>query len=389
MRPIFMKTNRIQTIRTLVLATAMSLAVPTGGALAQALDRDVGVPLQEAQSLAGRGQIGAARQRIQQARAAADTSNERRQVARMSAFVNTRAGNFAAAARDLESVGAGAAQLAPLYYQAGDYDKAIALGRRMGNTTGLKIVAQSYIRQGNSQEAAKIYEDLIARDGPRVDYLENLANAQFKSDDKVAYLGTIERLIRQDPTPTRWRALLNNLKSESLTRDAKLSLYKLLRETDNITKPEDYIEFAKFATVAQEPGVAINVVETGIEAEQLSAEDPQVQSLLTAANQRLETAKAEFPSLRRGPEGYFRAANLLYSEGNYRAAAVAYWRSYRQQREIRLSPYINQALIGLGISSLRAGNTAFAKRAFNLVEEDSAFNEVAALWSLYADTRTS
>ena len=95
---------------------------------------------------------------------------------------------------------------------------------------------------------------------------------------------------------------------------------------------------------------------------------------------------AEFPTLKPGPEGYFRAGNALFGEENYRAAAVAYWRSYKMQRDIPNSPYINQALIGTGISALRAGNPAIARKAFDLVQDDSAFNEIAALWKLYAET---
>ncbi|MBV7256427.1 hypothetical protein KCG44_06465 [Pacificimonas sp. WHA3] len=378
----------MKTIRTIALATALSLSLPATGAFAQALDRDVGVPLQEARSLAGQGNISAALQRVSRARAAANTAAERRKVAEMSAYVNTRAGRYSAAAKDLESIGASAAQLAPMYYSARNYDKAIEMGRRMGNTKGLTIVAQSYLKQEKSAEAAKIYEDLIARNGPQVQYLENLANAQFKMGEKQQYLATIERLIRQDPTPTRWRALLNNLKSESLTRDAKLALYKLLAETNNITRSEDYIEFAKLATVAQEPGVARRIVTRGIENEQLSSEDPQVQSIVNAAGNRHQQVVTQFSTLKPGPEGYFRAGNALFGEGKYEAAAVAYWKSYKMQREIKQSPFINQALIGIGISSLRAGKTDIAMKAFNMVQQDSAFNEVAALWKLYAETRS-
>ena len=372
--------------RTIALCTALSLTVPATGALAQALSRDVGVPLQEAQRLAAGGNVSAAMSRVRSARAAANTSAERRKVAEMSAYVNTAARNYSAAASDLESIGAPASRLAPIYYQAGNYDRAIELGQRMGGATGNKIVAQSYIKQGNYQAAADIYQRLIDQNGPRQEWLENLASAQYKMDDSDAYLNTIERLIRLDPTPARWSRLLKNLQGDLTTRDAQLALYKLLGETDNITDPEDYIEFAKFATVAEQPGVAKRIIEQGIEAEALSQEDPQVRNLLTASERRVQEMRETFPQLKPGPEGYYRMANAFFGEGNYEAAAVAYFRSYQQQRGIAASPIQNQALIGLGISALRAGNPALARQAFSLVEEDSAFNEVAALWSLYADT---
>lgn len=376
----------MKTFRTIALCTALSLTVPAGGALAQALSRDVGVPLQDAQRLASQGNTSAAAAKVKAARSAADTSAERRKVAEMSAYVNTASGNYTAAARDLESIGAPASRLAPIYYQAGNFDKAIALGKQMGGDTGNKIVAQSYIKQGNYQAAADLYNQLIEQNGPRQDLLENLASAQFKMDDRAAYLETVERLIRLDPTPARWRTLLNNLKDDLTTRDAQLALYKLLAQTDNITKPEDYIEFAKFATVAQQPAVALSTVERGIENGQLAEEDPQVQSLLQASEGRIQQERSGFAQLKPGPEGYYRMANAFYGAEDYKAAAVAYWRSYQMQKDIPSSPYLNQALLGLGISALRAGDPALAKTAFSMVQENSSFNEVAALWSLYADT---
>ncbi len=376
-------------IRTIALATALSLSIPAGSAMAQALSREVGLPLQQANTLLRQGNTSAALQQVSRASANAKTANERRKVAQMSAAIKTARRDYSGAARDLESIGAPAAQLMGLYYNAGNYDRAIELGRQVGGERGTTVIAQSYLKQEKPAEAAKIYQDLIARNGPQVKLLENLANAQYKMDDKPAYLATIERLIRQDPQPSRWRALLNNLKADVTSRDAKLALYKLISETNNVARPEDYIEFAKLATVAEEAGVARRVTEKGVAEGALSAEDPQVSRLISTATNRQEQAIAAFPTLKKGPEGYFRAGNILYGNGDYKAAAVAYWRSYQMQKDIRAAPYLNQALIGLGISALQAGNPGIAKKAFSLVEDNSAFNEVAALWTLYADTRTS
>lgn len=374
----------MKTIKTIALAAAMAVAVPAGSAHAQALSRDVGVPLQEAGDFLRSGNTRAALARVRTARAAADSAQERRKVAEMAAAVYTRAGQYTNAARELEQIGAGASQLAPLYYRAGNYDRAIQLARRMGNLNGQRIIAQSYIKQGRHEDAANLYQQLIDRFGAREDWLENLAGAQYKAGNKAAYLETTERLIKIDPSPPRWRALLNDLKAEALTRDAKLALYQLLLQTDNVTRPEDYQEFAKFAIVAEVPGVAREVVRRGIEADQLSEEDPQVVRILESSERRQTQIRESFPTLRRGPLGYYRAANAFFAEGNYEAAAVAYWRAVKME-----TPTKNQALIGLGISALRAGNPSIAAKAFDMVEQDSAFNEVAALWQLYTETRSS
>jgi tetratricopeptide (TPR) repeat protein len=250
----------------MTMAAALALAVPAGlsaPAFAQALSPDVGNPLKEASGLAKSGTLSAAMARVKTARASADTSIERRKVAEMAAFVYTRGGQWSAAARELESIGAPASQLAPLYYRAGDYGKAAALGRKVGGVQGQTIVAQSYFRQGNFKGAAGIYQALIKQYGPRESWLQNLANVQYKLDDKKGYLATTTRLIKVDPSPARWRALLVDLKNESMPSEAKLALFELMSQTNNVTKPEDYQEFAKLAIIENQPGVAKRALEQG------------------------------------------------------------------------------------------------------------------------------
>jgi tetratricopeptide (TPR) repeat protein len=362
------------------MTVAAALAVATTGiaaapALAQALSPDVGKPLQEASNLSRAGNTGAAMARVNAARAAADTAVERRKVAEMAAFVHSRSGQWGAAARELESIGAPASQLAPLYYRAGDLGKAIALGKKIGGVQGQTIVAQSYFRQGNFQGAADVYNKLIAQYGARESWLQNLANVQYKMDDKKGYLATTQRLIKIDPSPARWRALLIDLKNGQMPRDAKLSLFQLMRQTNNVSKPEDYQEFAKLAIVAGQPGTAARTLEEGVKSGVIAGSDSMTSKLIEASNKRHQASKAKFASLPKTPAGYLEGANALFGEANYKAAAEYYAKASGEQ-----------ALMGRGISLLRSGDKAGAIKSFNSVGEDSAYKAVATLWSLYAQT---
>jgi Flp pilus assembly protein TadD len=362
----------------LALATAPLAGLPILGsaASAQALSPAVGKPLQQASNAAKAGNTAAAQNFVNQARAAATTPNERTKVAQMAAFVHTRSGNFAAAAAELERIGAPPSQLAPLYYQARQYDKAIAAAKRSGQTT---IVAQSYLMQGKPAEAAKIYQQMVDRNPNNPSALQNLANAQFKMGDKKAYIGTIQKLIRLDPTPARWRALLLDMKAAPMSRDAKLGLYHLMRETGNLTTAADVQEFAKIAIVGGQPGVAADVVRTAEASGVLPASDAMTMRLIDASSKRQAAALAAAPAGARSPNTALAAGNAFLGAGQFPQAIAAFTTAQK-------GPNPAEAALFKGIAQIRAGQTAAARQSFKSVPA-GGFSEIAGLWDLFASTK--
>jgi tetratricopeptide (TPR) repeat protein len=367
-------------VSRLAIVAALGLAAPLGSAAyAQAISAAVGKPLQAASNAARSGNTAAATAAVNQARSAAKTPAERKKVAEMAAYVFTRAGQFGRAASELESVGASPRQLAPLYYRAGNYGKAIAAANKAGGTDMQVIVGQSYLKTGKYDEAAKVYERL-SRSNPK--YLENLAAAQFKLGDKKAYLATTEKLIRFDPSPARWKTLLIDLKQEKMSREAKLALFQLMDETKNISRPEDYAEFAKLAIVSNQPGVAKRVLDQAKAANALPATDAQTTALLSAASQRAAQAQATVGRLPANPAGFMTAGNTYMGMGDYAKAAAAYSKVATGN-----TPQADQARVMLGISQVRSGQAAAARKTLSAVPATSPFKDVASLWSLYASSR--
>jgi tetratricopeptide (TPR) repeat protein len=362
----------------LALATAPLAGMPFLGsaAFAQALSPAVGKPLQQASNAAKAGNTAAAQNYVNQARAAATTSTERTKVAQMAAYVYTRAGQYGQAAAELERIGAPASQLAPLYYQARQYDKAIAAAKKSGQTT---IVAQSYLMQGKPGEAAKIYQNMVDQNPNNPAALQNLANAQFKMGDKKAYIATIQKLIRLDPTPARWRALLVDMKASPMSRDAKLGLYHLMRETGNLTTPADVQEFAKIAIVGGQPGIAADVVQKAIESGVLTAGDPMNAKLVEASAKRQAAALAAAPASAKSPNSALAAGNAFLGAGQYPQAIAAFTTAQK-------GPNAAEATMFKGIAQVRAGQYAAARQTFKAVPAGS-YSEIAGLWDLYASTR--
>lgn len=361
-------------VSRLSVAVALGLgsaALTTAPAMAQALSPAVGKPLTAAQRAAAGGNTGAAISNINSARAAAKTAAERTAVAKMAGYVYTRAGQYGRAAQELETVGAPASQLAPLYYQANNCSKATQLAQRAGLRT---IVAQCQLKTGNFKGAVATYQALVKSNPSNRSYLENLAGAQYKSGDKTAYLATTEKLVRLDPSPERWRTLLVNLKGEKMPREAKLALFELMKQTNNLTRADEYQEYAKLAIVGNMPGVAKQALDAAQKANAIQANDPMASGLIRAANERTLQAQA---GVAKAPP--LLAGNTYFGAGNYPAAVAAYSRAGDAPA----------TKLQLGIAQLRAGNAGAARTTFRSIAQGTPVADVASLWALYASTRSA
>lgn len=362
-------------------ATVLPLAAVaplSSAAHAQALSAAVGKPLQQALSAARAGNTGAAQKHVNEARAAAKTPAERQKVGEMAAFVATRSGNYTQAAAELERIGAPASQLAPLYYQARQYDKAIAAARKSGQTT---IIAQSYLMQGKAGEAAKIYQQMLAKNPNNLQALQNLAGAQFKMGDKKAYLATTAKLVRLDPTPARWKALLVDAKSQPLSPTAKLGLYHLMQQTGNLSTPNDVQDFAKVAIISGQSGVATEAIEKASAAGVLPANDTMSTRIVDAAKKRQAAAMAAAAKAAQSPATALAAGNAYLGANQYPQAISAFTVAEK-------GPKAAEATLFKGIAELRSGKAAAAKSSFSSVANNGgALSEIGGLWQLYASTR--
>ena len=222
------------------------------------------------------------------------------------------------------------------------------------------------------QGAVTTYQQLVKANPSNRGYLENLAGAQYKSGDKTAYLQTTEKLVRLDPSPTRWRTLLLNLKGEKMPREAKLALFELMKQTNNLDRADEYQEYAKLAIVANQPGVAKSSLEAARGRERDSRErcddrdaDPR--------RERSHRPGASGPRPAAGdPGGTAPGGQRALRRWNYQAAVAAYSRA-------GAAPATK---LQLGIAQLRAGSAGAARTTFRSIAEDTPIGDVASLWAL-------
>lgn len=363
-------------LAALLLASASltTILLPTA-ASAQALSAAVGNPLKRAQQLrSGSAAIAA----VNQARAAAKTPVERTKVAQMAAYVYSNSGQYGPAAEQMQAFGAPPGQIARAYYNAHQYDRAISFAKRAGGAEMQVLIAQSYIKTGDKRSAAGIYQQLIRSGGPKMEYLDNLASLQF-TYDKAGYLQTVRQMIKIDPSPARYKALLFNLKNQQMSDQARLALYQLMRQTGNLTEAADVQDMAKLSIIGGLPGVALGAVQEAQKANVIAASDPMTGKLIKVSSQQSTAALAQAPRQPQTPAGRFTAGNAYFGASQYPAAAQAYAAVINAH-----AANADQARVQQGIALVRSGNASGGRAAFDAVTRGSPFFDVAQLWSLYA-----
>lgn len=369
--------------KSLMTALLLGAAAPAGIALtataahAQALPPAVGKPLQAAVDAAKKRNLALAESKIAEARGKASDANQKKKVAETAAYVYTSLGQWAKAATELQAAGGSPAQLAPLYYRAGQYGNAIAAAQRApGNTQMQEIIAQSYYQQGKLADAGKMYEKMLKSGKVDKGWLVNLSGIQYKMGDKKGYLETVERLIRLDPSKANWQRLLTELKKAGLPPAPQLALMMLMNETGTLGE-DDYQTFAKLSILGGQPGLAANALQKARDAGKL-ADDDMSRKLLEAATARANASAAEAAKLlaSAAPADQLKAGKLLLGNGDFARAIPALSKA--------AAGGDTEALTQLGIAQIRAGQrpqgTATLKK---VAAGDTPFAGVASLWALY------
>lgn len=369
----FMKTSRSKALLLAAAVASLAVATPVSAAVSKA----VGTALQEAQAAVKARNASAAISAVKRAEAAANTSEEKQKTAQMAGYVYTATGRYNEAAAALQSIGAGPSQLAPLYYRAGQYDRAIAEARKGGGEQMQILIAQALLKKGDYKGAVTAYQNLIKANGPKGMYLENLAGAQYKSGDKAGYLATTERLVRSDSSPARWKALLTNFRQNPMRPEAKLAMFHLMSATGTLDRPEDYAEFAKLALIAGQAGVAEQAL-----AKATLPDDAMTKSLVTATNRMAASAPKDAVSMSSAPTTAFRGAGAYLGLGQYDKAIATYDKVIKAGGNSA-----DQARVFKGIAALKGGKVAVGKTALDEVTDKGGMQDIAHLWWLYASTK--
>lgn len=246
---------------------------------------------------------------------------------------------------------------------------------RMGNTAGAlePVLAQIRTAEAAGQRAP---EDLYQR-AWRVPYAAN---------QRPQALEALRRLLAAYPTSANWQVALDVIR-EGGSNDAALLLdaYRLARVT-NAVRASDYLPFAVTLDQAGLPGETKAVIDAGVAAGALQANDSSISRLLSVANRRIAEDRAGLASQMTQARGAGNgqpariAGDALFGYARYAEAAEMYRLALSKGGEDA-----NLVNTRLGATLALAGQRAEAEAALRAVTGPRA--ELASLWLAWLASR--
>jgi tetratricopeptide (TPR) repeat protein len=217
--------------------------------------------------------------------------------------------------------------------------------------------------------------------------------SNYELNDKQGTMRALESLLRHYPAQKYWVDLLNNQLYETKADRDLRALYRLMVDTNTLSKPEEYSEMVTtlmtggFPTEAKqilERGLAANVF-TGDSLTRAQADLQRARVGADADRKELPGADAALAAAKTGNE-MIAMGKLFFSVGDYAKAADA----FRKGLAAGLGPKggdVDDANALLGIALVRSGKSGEAVEAFDKVG-DPKLAEVTRLWKLYIETST-
>ena len=326
------------------------------------------------------------------------------------AFAYVRTNDFTDAAKALEAelddgfTPAGDQQvktreLAGIYYQLKNYDKAIDYGQRaikggFGDEQNKTIVGQAYYLKGDWKGTLKFEEsvvDPIIKGGgtPANEPLTLILSSCVKLEDSACTTKALERLVTYYPKPDYWSNLLITLRKDASNSDTNtLQVYRLMWDTDVLKSGDDYTEMAQLAIDQGTPGDAQRVLQRALERNLFTDQrtKDKNQRLLEKAKQAAATDQASLDKTLKEAEaattgGKNAGMGLAYlSYGQYDKAIDQLTKAVAKGG---LRNAADTQLL-LGIADLKGGHKDDAIKAFKAVKGDPVLERLGALWAIHA-----
>jgi tetratricopeptide (TPR) repeat protein len=287
--------------------------------------------------------------------------------------------------------------LAQLSYELKDYPKAVEYGKKAlelapGGADVAMIVAHALYLSDDFAGARTFVnaQTASATTKPEEQLLLIGLRSNYELNDRPGTMRALEALIRNYPAQKYWTDLLNNQLYETKTDRDLRALYRLMNDTNVLSKPEEYSEMGTTLMTGGFPTEAKHVLERGLAANVFKGDMlTRAQGDLTRAKAAAEADRKELP----GADAALAAAKtgnemvamgkLFFSVGEYAKAADAF-RKGLAKGGVTDADDAN-ALLGIALS--RADKGAEAIEAFGKIR-DPKLGEVAKLWKLYIETKS-
>ena len=339
--------------------------------------------------------------KVAAAQAVASTPADRYWIARLQLNAAVKANNLAAEQQAVDAIAATNALSGPtigeLYVGLGNellkakqYDQAVALYQKASalapnNPDYVLAIAQARSEQGQKAEAATAVQRAIALSRaagqkPSEDLYKNAASLAYEAKSPSAVSNARDWLAAY-PSDDSWRnslAIYRNLNRAD--PDTVIDVMRLSSLTNSMQTLGDYASYADKALDEGNYGEAKAVIDAGVAAGKLKANDPSVAQVLASARGKVPTA-AQLAAAEKTaviPTAFLKVGDRYYAAGDYAKAAAL----YRQALAKGVDPSL--ANLRLGEALTRSGDKAGATAAFNAVSGPRS--ELAKFWLVYLQT---
>jgi Tfp pilus assembly protein PilF/Ni,Fe-hydrogenase maturation factor len=225
---------------------------------------------------------------------------------------------------------------------------------------------------------------------PPREWIARALAAAYNNDQAIPAIEFATILAREYPGEETWRDAINIQRNLVLMEGPELlDLMRLADTLGVLSSDRDYLEYADAADVLRAPGEVKRILEKGIAAGKVSAEELVVKETLTSANSRVEDDKKDLVALEKEAMAPAATASLSTEA----ADAFLSYQMYDKAEAIYLlalgKPGVDEsrANLRLGIAQLMLGKPDEAKASFAKVKGQR--RPVAGLWAVYADQKTS
>ncbi len=192
-------------------------------------------------------------------------------------------------------------------------------------------------------------------------------------------------LVKAYPTADNWAGAITVVREiGKFPAQETLDLMRLMGRTNSYAEERDYIEYIQAADPRRLPGETLKVIEAGIAAGKLRANDPFVSEARTIANGRIAADRASLVALERDARSPAATASTVSGAAD---AFLSYGDAAKAEALFNLAlakPGAEQdrVLTRLGIAQLDQGNLAGAQANFAKVNGQRKY--IAQLWGIYA-----
>ncbi len=280
------------------------------------------------------------------------------------------------------------------YAAARDYLQA-AIDAGYSSDDAGALIAETYFAEERDQEGIDYLTQHIANKraaGETVDkaWLERGFAKAYNAGLGTAAADFGAQLVAVDPTPTTWGNAIGVLRIYGEYDDqAILDLMRLADREGSLKTERDYVDYIEAADARRLPAEVDQIVDEGIEAGLLKADDVFVAEAKSIASDRLETDKSDLPDLASDARAASSTANTAMAAGD----AFLSWDDPATAEEMykialtKADVDTPRVTTRLGIAQADQGKWAEAQETFSKIEGKRA--PIARLWTIHAENHAS